>query len=267
MIDLHSHILHGLDDGPETLDQSLEMCRRAYSDGIRTIFATPHVMNGVYESDRPVILARIEELKGALCRCEFRNSTRGQPFGEGGSFVQPDLRVLPGADVHLDEAILRHLRQGRLMTLGDKGRYLLLEFPYHGIPYLTEKILFELLANGITPIITHPERNPEVERNLPRYYQMIEMGCLAQVTAMSLTGGFGPEVKRLGEKLLVHGLVHIIASDAHSIERRPPVLTSAIRAASKLVGDDEAKRMVSDYPQSILEGKRPNVPKPVPINT
>ena len=125
------------------------------------------------------------------------------------------------------------------MTVGDGGKYLLIEFPSQGIPYLAERILFQLITEGIIPIITHPERNLEVRRKPARYYEMIRMGC-RQVTAMSLTGGFGPEAKRLAKELLIHKLIHLIASDAHSIETRPPILTPAVRAASKWVGTEEA---------------------------
>ena len=130
---------------------------------------------------------------------------------------------------------------------------------------MAESILFRLIAHGMIPMITHPERNPEVGRKPARYYEMVRMGCLGQVTAMSLTGGFGPEVKRLAEELLIHRLVHLIASDAHSIDTRPPLLTPAVRAASKRVGKEEAGRMVTEYPQAILEGKKPNIPQPVPF--
>jgi protein-tyrosine phosphatase len=176
-----------------------------------------------------------------------------------------ELTILPGADVHLGEDLLGPLKQKRLITVGNGGKYLLIEFPSHGIPYMAESILFRLIAHGMIPIITHPERNPEVGRKPARYYEMIRMGCLGQVTAMSLTGGFGPEVKRLAEELLIHRLVHFIASDAHSIDTRPPILTPAVRAASKRVGKEEAGRMVVEYPQAILEGKKPNIPQPVPF--
>jgi protein-tyrosine phosphatase len=276
MIDLHSHILYGLDDGPATLDESLEMCRIGYRDGIRTIVATPHMLNGVYRNNRATILSRTRELNTALSRLGIRNSLPHHsairtPDHELQT-QDPELRtpnseltILPGADVHLGEDLLGPLKQKKLMTVGNGGKYLLIEFPSHGIPYMAEGALFRLIAHGMIPIITHPERNPEVGRKPARYYEMIRMGCLGQVTAMSLTGGFGPEVKRLAEELLIHRLVHFIASDAHSIDTRPPILTPAVRAASKRVGKEEAGRMVAEYPQAILEGKKPNIPQPVPF--
>jgi protein-tyrosine phosphatase len=130
---------------------------------------------------------------------------------------------------------------------------------------MTEKILFRLIGQGTVPIITHPERNLEIGRKPSRYYEMVRMGCLGQVTAMSLTGGFGPEVRRLAEALLIRKLVHLIASDAHSTDLRPPVLTPAVTAASKLVGAKEAAKMVIEYPQAILDGEKPDLPPPMPF--
>ena len=259
MIDLHSHILYGLDDGPETLAESLAMCRLGYGDGIRTIVATPHTLNGVYQNSRTAIVTRVRELNAALAKSGIPglNSDLRPPTSE--------LKILPGADVHLGEEILRHLRQDRLMTLGDGHRFILIELPSQGIPYLAEKVLFQLIVRGIIPVITHPERNSEIGRKPERYYEMIRMGCLGQVTAMSLTGGFGPGVRRLAETLLTHRLVHIIASDAHSLEERPPILTPSVRAASRLVGEDEAGRMVTDYPRAVLDGRMPVVPQPIPF--
>jgi protein-tyrosine phosphatase len=276
MIDLHSHILYGLDDGPATLDESLEMCRIGYRDGIRTIVATPHMLNGVYQNNRATILSRTRDLNAALSRLGIRNAlphhsairTPNYELQTQDPELQipnSELTILPGADVHLGEDLLGPLKQKRLMTVGNGGKYLLIEFPSQGIPYMAESILFRLIAHGMIPIITHPERNPEVGRKPARYYEMVRMGCLGQVTAMSLTGGFGPEVERLAEELLIHRLVHFIASDAHSIDTRPPILTPAVRAASKRVGKEEAGRMVTEYPQAILEGKKPNIPQPVPF--
>jgi protein-tyrosine phosphatase len=280
MIDLHNHLLYGMDDGPETLEESLEMCRIGYGDGIRTVVATPHMLNGVYQNSRTAILSRVKELNAALVRLGLGNSGCGleSPNSELNFPLTSDLRpltsdlnsvpssvlrILPGADVHLSGEILQQLKEGKLMTLGDGKKYILIEFPYQGIPYLAEKVLFQFVAQGIIPIITHPERNPEVGRRPVRYFEMVRTGCLGQVTAMSLTGGFGPEVKQLAEKLLLHRLVHVIASDAHSIEGRPPILTPAVKAASKLVGEEEARRMVTEYPGAILDGRDPAVPPPI----
>jgi protein-tyrosine phosphatase len=262
MIDLHSHILCDLDDGAEVLEESIEMCRISYHDGIRTIVATPHILEGIYENDRSTILTRLQELNEALKKFEVKNL---DPMTQLPNDSITELEILPGADVHFSSDMLQRYEEGEIVTVNDQGRYLMVEFEFQGIPYKAEEVLFQLLVRGIIPIISHPERNMEIGKKPKRYYEMIRMGCLGQVTAMSLTGGFGSEAKRVAEKLLKNRLVHFIASDAHSINRRPPLLSSGVKAAEKIVGKEEAQRMVTEYPQAIIEGRRPNVPDPSPI--
>jgi protein-tyrosine phosphatase len=260
MIDIHSHILWGMDDGARTIEDSIEMCSIAYRDRIRIIVATPHTLNGLYRNDRPSIIAKVKELNAALLHSEIQIPKSKIPTPN--SKIQnpkSQLRVLPGSDVHLCEETLRQLDGGTVTTLGDGGKCLLLEFSFHGIPHGAEEMIFQLMTRGVIPVISHPERNLEVEQNPRRYHEMIRVGCLGQLTAMSLTGGFGPEVKRLAEKLLTKGFVHLIASDAHSTDGRPPVLSDAVDAAARIVGRDEALRMVTEYPGALLEGRRPDV--------
>jgi len=149
------------------------------------------------------------------------------------------------------------------VTVNDQGRYLMVEFTFQGIPHQGEEVLFQLLTKGIIPIISHPERNMEIGQRPKRYYEMVRMGCLGQVTAMSLTGGFGSGVRRTAETLLSKRLIHIIASDAHSTDGRPPILSAGVRAAEKIVGKEEARKMVTEYPQALLEGKRPKIQEPL----
>jgi len=267
MIDIHTHILWGLDDGARTIDDSLEMCQIAYRDGIRTVVATPHTLNGLYQNDRPSILRKVRELNDVISNQLFVNSpglnnqssVTEESTNNKLRITNTELRILPGADVHLCEETLRQLEGGKVTTLGDGGKYLLIELPFHAIPYGTEDMLFQIITRGIIPIISHPERNLEVGQNLRRYRKMIRMGCLGQLTAMSLNGGFGPSIKRLAEKLLAKRLVHLIASDAHSADGRPPILSDGVRTAEKIVGREEALRMVTEYPEAILEGRRPEV--------
>jgi len=276
MIDLHAHILPQLDDGPKTLAESVEMCRRSYQDGIRTIVATPHILDGVYPNHRPTILAKVQELNEEIKKCGVHSSAFGVKNSDSGMScsLNSELRthhselpfvVLPGADVHFSSDMLRLCENGGIVTVNNKGCYLMLEFDHKGIPYRAEDVLFRLMARGIVPIITHPERNLEIGRRPQRYGEMIRRGCLGQLTAMSLTGEFGPGVKQAAEKLLKNRLVHIIASDAHSLTRRPPILSLAVSEAEKIVGKEEARRMVTDYPQAVIEGRRPPVPEPTPI--
>lgn len=251
MIDLHCHILPGLDDGPGSMEEALEMCRLSYQDGVRTIVATPHILNGVYSNPPEKILEGVRAI----------NSLLTTPSHEESSLR---ITILPGADVHFTEGLLRDLEEGRILTVADGGRFIFIEFPFQGIPFNAEEILFRLLSHGITPIITHPERNLDISKNPKRYYEMIRMGCLGQVTAMSLTGEFGREVREMAERLLKSRWIHFIASDAHSPHRRPPLLSRGLKRAEKILGREEAFRMVTEYPQAILEGKRPEVAEPLP---
>jgi protein-tyrosine phosphatase len=139
------------------LDESLEMCRVAYRDGVRTIVATPHMLNGVYRSTRAAILSRTQELNAALSRSENRLKPQSVNRNLQSPFSAPDprspLRILSGADVHLAEGILHHLKRDRLMTLGDGKKFILIEFPSQVIPYLAEKVLFQMIVQGIIPIL------------------------------------------------------------------------------------------------------------------
>jgi protein-tyrosine phosphatase len=274
MIDLHAHLLPGLDDGAKTLEESVQMCWVSYKDGVRTIVATPHTLNGHYLNNRDTILLKVQELNTAIKKFGVRSSEFGvqklqsgmKSFSLSNSAIRiphSEFKILPGADVRLCENTLPHLDQGKLMTVSDSKKYLSLEFPFHGIPYQAEEIIFQMMARGIIPIITHPERNPEIGQRPQRYYEMIRMGCLGQVTAMSLTGEFGSRVRQTAERLLKNRLIHFIASDAHSTDGRPPILSEGLRAAERIIGKEEAQKMVTEYPQAILEGRKPNFPEPL----
>jgi protein-tyrosine phosphatase len=279
MIDLHNHILPGLDDGPRTFEEAIEMCRISYRDGIRTIVATPHTLNSVYETTRSTILAKVRELNGLIKERLFSEpspfpeppaGTETRRTGSPGPEPIPDsaspmnLKIIPGADVHFSEELLSQRNQDKITTIGDGGKFLLIEFPFGGVPHRAEAILFDLLVRGITPIISHPERNLEIARSPQRYRDMVQMGCLGQITAGSLMGGFGRDAGQAAESLLRKNLVHFIASDAHSANGRPPVLSDAVREAAKIVGNEQARKMVTEYPQAVLEGRRPNLPEPLP---
>jgi protein-tyrosine phosphatase len=272
MIDLHTHVLSGLDDGAKALEESIQMCWISYKDGVRTLVATPHILPGIYENSRSTILAKLRELNIAITECGVQIADSGvknldheisYPLDVEFRILNSEFRILPGADVHFSSDILQRYERGEIVTVNDQGRYLMVEFAFQGIPYQAEEVLFELLTKGIIPIISHPERNIEIGQNPKRYYEMIRMGCLGQVTAMSLTGEFGREVKEVVKRLMKKRLVHFIASDAHSINGRRPILSDALRVAEKMVGKEEAWKMVNDYPQAVLEGRRPNVPEPI----
>ncbi|HHT9161081.1 MAG TPA: tyrosine-protein phosphatase [Candidatus Brocadiia bacterium] len=237
MIDIHAHILPSLDDGPRTFQESLEMCRIASEDGIRKMVATPHILNGIYDVKKKDILEKVEILNKLLKDNKI------------------ELEVLPGADVHLHEGIIEGLKKDEILTINNGRRYLLLEFPSQIIPVEARQVVFKLQVAGILPIISHPERNFAIQDNPELLTKFIEIGALLQVTAQSVTGEFGSREKKCAHWLLKHNMVHVLATDAHSINARPPILSIAVKKASKLLGEEKSRALVFENPLAIIEGR------------
>ncbi len=238
MIDLHCHILAGLDDGARDMEESMEMAEKAEEDGIHTIVATPHTLNGVYftETDRTRREAGL--LQDALDARKIA------------------IKVLPGAEVRLNPFMGEVIEGPFACTLNGTGCYLLLEFPATGLPPGAENEIFALRLKGITPIIAHPERNLAIQGDPHLVERFIEMGALCQVTAMSITGEFGSSAENAAIEMLEAGLVHVIASDAHSADDRPPRLYEAVDAAAEVLGSwRQAEKMVTINPDAILNGR------------
>lgn len=238
MIDIHTHILPMIDDGPTLMQESLEMCRIAVNDGIKKIIATPHVQNGMDDSDANKVLEKIRMLNQLLKQ-------------EG-----LDLVIFPGAEVHLNDRLLDTdiLRGSSILTINDGKKYILLEFPFQWIPPETEQIIFKLKSMGFTPILPHLERNHRIQRNPHMVVRYVEMGAILQVTAQSITGDFDAVPLKCVLWMLKNNLVHVIASDAHSPIARPPILSRAVKVVSELLGEEAAKKMVLEHPRMILEG-------------
>lgn len=245
MIDLHCHILPNVDDGAKTLEESVEMAHLASEDGIRAIVATPHTLNGVYTNSVESVISGVASLQHASAADGIA------------------LKLYPGADVHLCTRMAERVERGEFCTIDNAGKYLLLELPLHTLPTGIKNEIFALKLNGITPIITHPERNAVLQHDPGLLYDLICMGTLAQVTAMSLAGDFGDFIEHVSATLLKHRMIHIIASDAHSSNDRPPVLSKAVERAGNILKDyDEAEAMVTSAPASILAGQAPDIPEP-----
>jgi protein-tyrosine phosphatase len=245
MIDIHSHILPGLDDGPKTLDDALRMCEIARDDGITTIVATPHNLNGIYQNEREHILGETESLNEAL---------RQRGFG---------INILPGSDTRLDVSLQGMLMEGRVMTINDTGKFLLIELSPFFVADQVKQQLFELSLTGVTPVISHPERNETLMDNLDVLRYLIQMGALVQITAGSVTGHFGRKVEKRTMRLLRLNMVHILATDAHNYTSRPPALSRALEVISKKIGDEEARGLVQDTPQAIISGIKPTIKEPL----
>lgn len=238
MIDIHTHILPAIDDGPTTMTESLEMCRIAVNDGIKKMIATPHVQNGMYDLDANKVLEKIHLLNQLVKQ-------------EG-----LDLVIFPGAEVHLSDRLLdaEILKESSILTLNGGKKYILLEFPFQWVPSGTEHVIFKLRSMGFTPILPHLERNFKIQRDPAMIRHFAEMGAILQVTAQSITGDFDAAPMKCALWMLKNNLVHVIASDAHSPAGRPPILTKALKVVSDKLGEEAAKKMVLDHPGMILEG-------------
>ena len=237
MIDIHSHILPGLDDGAGNLEESLAMARCATADGIRVMVATPHVITGLYPNSRETILAVVEQL-----RKFFKDN-------------DIPLLILPGAEYHLEPDLPRRMTRGELLTINDAGRYLLVELPTALVPDYTGKMFYELQLQGVTPIIAHPERNAGFVRDPSLLHELVSRGALAQITAGSLAGLMGSTAAATARTFLKQGCVHFIASDAHASNDRAPVLSTATSEAVRLAGIEEARSLVTGNPHRAVQGE------------
>lgn len=249
MIDLHSHILPGIDDGARNLDVSLEMARMAVASGVTVMACTPHILQGGWNNTGPDIRNRAEQLQSAL-------DQEGIP-----------LHLVTGADIHVAFDLVKHLRSGRNLSLADT-RYVLLELPHHVPPARLEDCFFACSSGGYVPILTHPERLSWIDGHYDAIKRLASAGVWMQITAGSLTGAFGRRARYWGERMLSEGLVHILATDAHDTVKRPPILHEGRRCAEGIVGVEEAHHLVETRPRGILENAPPNtLPLPTSGNT
>lgn len=243
MIDLHSHVLPGIDDGVRTLGESLELLRAAHADGITSIAATPHVRD-----DYPTTPDEMERLVA-----EVNDAARAEGIG---------VDVLPGGELdlafaaRLDDATLRRF------GLGGNPALLLLEFPYIGWPLGLPDLVFTLQLRGFRVVIAHPERNLDVQTDPERLRPLVDAGALVQATAASLDGRLGGRVRSTASKLVHTGLAHVIASDAHA----PDVRSVGMHAAAQAVGNEALARwLTADVPAALVEGApapaRPESPR------
>ena len=245
MIDLHCHIIPDVDDGSGSLEESLEMARLAVSDGITHMVATPHTLNGVSKNTTAQILQAVDDLKKAFAAENI------------------PLTLHTGSEIHFTGGLRHLIRSGDLCTLNNRGKYALLELPSQSIPAGLKQEIFELKLDGITPIIAHPERHVVFQNEPDSLRELIDMGAMAQLTAMSLLGDFGPLVRQAAKRFLEMRLVQIMASDGHSAERRPPLLSRAVEeAADVLKSLAEAQAMVTERPAAVLAGTSFDFPQP-----
>jgi protein-tyrosine phosphatase len=245
VIDLHSHILPGIDDGSGNLEMSLEMARIAVKDGIRIMACTPHIYPGLYHNHKEGIVAARDALQAAL-------DEEAIP-----------LQLTTGADVHLVPGVLEGLRAGAIPSLHNT-RYVLLEPSHHVAPPRFAESVFQLVASGYVPVITHPERLTWIKDHFKMMTQLTRQGAWLQITAGALTGMFGPGPKYWAERFVGEGFAHVLATDAHSSTRRVPVLSEGLAVVEKLLGPDEAQQMVRGRPAALMSNVPPSQVAPLP---
>lgn len=237
MIDIHCHLLPGIDDGPSTLEESLALARYAVKSGITHSVITPHIHAGRWGNSASIIKAIGLDFKRALLEHDI------------------SLQIGIAAEVRIGVEIMEQINSRQIPFLGYWGerRVMLMEMPHSHIPVGVERIVTWLLERNIIPMIAHPERNKDIHRDFNKINSLVEIGCLFQVTASSVSGRFGEPSRVRAIQLLERGVVTVLASDAHNVKYRPPSLNGGYAAAAAIIGEDEAMRLVVDNPWQIVK--------------
>jgi protein-tyrosine phosphatase len=233
MVDIHCHILPGLDDGADTLETSIQMAEMAIAEGVTHVVGTPHA-NSHYKFDPELIRLRRDELQSAV----------------GGR-----LTVATGCDFHLSYENLQDLQINPQKYTINQKNYLLVEFADFAIPPSMDDTMHQLQLAGLSPIITHPERNSLLRAQPERMYRWLHQGCYAQITALSILGRFGSAAQNRAEEWLDAGRIHFVASDAHNLQGRPLQLRAAYDKVAERRGDAVAQALFQDNPLAAFEGR------------
>lgn len=235
MIDLHCHLLPGIDDGPKELADSLALAKRSVENGITHAVVTPHITPGRYDNDTFSIRTAYQAFKSALLENDIQ------------------LNIGMAAEVRLGPEIFTLFEEERLPYLGEfEGRkVLLLEFPHDHIPPGSDKMVKWLIDHNIIPMIAHPERNRDILWKISKLKKFVDLGCLVQLTASSLVGNFGPEAQKCAKKILKKGWVTILASDAHNLHKRLPEIEPGRAVVEEMISKEESWKMVRDIPFEI----------------
>ena len=239
MMDLHCHLLPGVDDGSKSMDISLDLARQAVANGVTHSLLTPHHMNGHYVNHKKDVIRETREFQQQL-------KNHGIP-----------LTVFPGQEVRINGQLIQALDNDDILFADEGGRYLMLEFPDNDVPHYTMQMIFHLQERGITPVIVHPERNTMIMQRPELLYQLLSKGCLSQITASSYVGTFGKKVERFSQQLIEHGQGYVFASDAHHLPGRKYEMRQAFAKMRREYGDQLADRYAHNA-RLIINGE--NVP-------
>jgi protein-tyrosine phosphatase len=243
MIDIHAHIIPDVDDGAESMEDSIAMLRKSAASGVNTIVATPHLLPGSYmiSTDRQNEI--LLELKNLVVELNI------------------PIEILPGRECYLTPEIFEFEKDLHKLTINSAGKYILVELPFHDTPDYVYQIIFDFQMKGITPIIAHPERYHDVIYNPNFVRTFIEKDCLIQVNIGSVLGKYGSEVKKTSQILLENRMAHIIASDMHTSHSTP--LGSGSDAISEIVGNEESRNLLYRRPKALIEGRALAIPEPL----
>lgn len=235
-VDIHCHLLPGIDDGAADLEASLAMARLSVEQGVETILVTPHQLGAFGHNRGDDIRRRTAALQEELDR-------RAIP-----------LRVLPGADVRIEDHMIAGLESGEVVSLGDHRRHVLLELP-HELYFPLGPVLDGLEAIGMTGVLSHPERNAGLLAEPHLVDELVERGCLMQVTSGSLVGAFGSQSGAMAERMAKSGAIHFLATDGHGPTKRRPRLADGFAAAERIAGEEAAWLWCRDNPAAVAEGR------------
>lgn len=239
MYDLHCHMLPSIDDGAQTMEQAIELAKAAIDNGITHSIVTPHIHPGRYANTYQNIHDSFMEFQQTLKQHEL------------------DLKLGFAAEVRLSIEIMSMVEQHQIPFYGQLNgeKIMLLECPHSHIPAGTDKLIYWLLKQNIRPLIAHPERNKDILRKPEKLDLFIQTGCLLQITADALTGGFGEIAKKRADYMVSEGYATVLASDAHNIKHRPPRLQPGLDAAIALIGEQAANKLVIDNPKAICQSQ------------
>ena len=235
MIDIHSHILFGIDDGAQTSEETLRIAKQAISNGIRTMVATPHHKNSKYDNPPDKIHQVLQDVRDLL------------------EEHQIPLAVMPGMEIRAYGDLVADLQSGQLMTYNDKKRHILLELPSDHVPRYITKLIFDIQVAGVIPIIAHPERNKAISEDSNILYRLVQKGALAQLTAASVAGKFGKNIQKVSHDMIAHHLVHFVATDAHNDSNRGIILQESYDVIQQRFGMDYVD-YYQDCAQHIIAG-------------
>lgn len=245
MIDIHNHVLIGVDDGPKTEADAVSLLEQAIEQGITDVIATPHHYSGDWRTPSHVVDEKLRELKSIAEKYNL------------------NINIHRGQEIRVNGDIIKELKSGDNISLND-SQYILIEFPFGDLPLYSEKLFFDLQIQGYIPLIAHPERCMPLLRNPSKLYEIVQKGAISQLTASSITGGHGESVKNKSLKFIENNLAHVIASDAHNANFRPFELKEAYEIVAKELGEEYVERLQKNA-ESILNNRDIDYLEPVEV--